>query len=63
MNTLTLHLLPMLRGTINLPRSKSISNRALLMSAMAAGAGEGWDIRGTAVCDDSEAMQAALAAR
>ena len=63
MNTLTLHPLPPLRGTIDLPRSKSISNRALLMNAVAAGAGKGWNISGTAVCDDTEAMQAALAAR
>ena len=53
----------MLRGTIDLPRSKSISNRALLMNAVAAGVGKGWNISGTAVCDDTEAMQAALAAR
>ena len=63
MNMLSLNLLPTLRGTIDLPRSKSISNRALLMNAVAAGAGKGWDIAGTAVCDDTDAMQAALAAR
>lgn len=42
---------------VNLPASKSLTNRALLLSALA---GRGSSVSNAAVCDDAEVMQQAL---
>lgn len=44
-------------GILNLPSSKSISNRVLMLDALAGGGGE---LRNIAVCDDTESMRRAL---
>ena len=44
-------------GILNLPSSKSISNRVLMLDALAGGGGK---LRNIAVCDDTESMRRAL---
>lgn len=57
MHTLTLRPLPSAVGTIRLPGSKSISNRMLLLAALAEGTTE---IRDVLVADDTQVMLDAL---
>jgi len=57
MQTLTLPPLPSAVGTVRLPGSKSISNRMLLLAALAEGTTE---IRDVLVADDTQVMLAAL---
>ena len=57
MNSLTLPPLPSASGSVHLPGSKSISNRMLLLAALAEGSTE---IRGLLESDDTGVMLAAL---
>ena len=58
MNSLELGPLHRAEGTVRLPGSKSISNRVLLLAALARGATE---VRGLLDADDTRVMRAALA--
>ena len=56
---LKLHFTPTLRGTVNLPTSKSISNRVLMISALMP-ANERPLLESLSECDDTDAMQRAM---
>ncbi len=57
MNSLELGPLRRAAGTVRLPGSKSISNRVLLLAALAQGA---TDVRGLLDADDTRVMREAL---
>lgn len=57
---LTLSLPDLQDRVVELPASKSITNRALMLKALSSSK---TDLRNVAVCDDSKSMQAALASR
>lgn len=57
---LTLSLPDLQDRVVELPASKSITNRALMLKALSSSK---TDLRNLAICDDSKSMQAALASR
>ena len=57
---LTLSLPDLQDRVVELPASKSITNRALMLKALSSSK---TDLRNLAICDDSNSMQAALASQ